>query len=1127
MTQALVDQPARDRIRGDLDATLVVEAAAGTGKTTEMIRRIIAVIRAGATTLERIVAVTFTEKAAGEMKLRLRTELEDARRKATDDTEHDRFVAALAELEVARIGTIHSFCADLLRERPIEARIDPVFEVAAEDESERLFSRAFERWFQTSVAHPGEGVRRILRRNDPTELLRTAGWSLVQRRDFDGAWRRDPFEREPAIDAALAELATLGGLGAQADSPKDPLGQLFTKLDRWLAELGRRELVRPRDYDGLEAELSALCRWWEWRPTGKSKLYGANLMRADVIARRDEVKATLERFLELADADLAALLREELRPLVQAYEDLKARTGKLDFIDLLADARNLLRDDRRVREEMQARFTHFFVDEFQDTDPLQVEILLLLCADDPAIAEPAHVHVKPGKLFIVGDPKQAIYRFRRADIALYESIKRRLLDQGATLLHLTTSFRSVPHIQSAVNAAFTPIMAGGQQAQYVPLENFRADTPTQPAVIALPVPNPYGWRDITQTAIEDSYPDAVGAFIDYLINQSGWTVAEGDKRVPITTHHICLVFRRFQSYRKDLTRPYVRALEARQIPHVLLGGRSFHEREEIEAARNALRAIEWPDDEFSVYATLRGPFFSFHDEDLVAYRHARRALNPLALARPDFIAPTTDADRAIVAALQILADLHRHRNHRPIAATLSRLLAETRAHAGVAIWPAGEQALANIFRVADLARRFEANGATSFRAFIDRLDSDADRGKQPDAPVVEEGTEGVRIMTVHASKGLEFPIVILCDPTAPLESDRPSRFIDTERRVWLESLAGCVPVELREHADEVTQRDKEEIERLAYVAVTRARDLLVVPVVGDEERTSWLLALNPVVHPQPSLKRSPLTAHNCPKFGNDSVVERSRNTQLGTHDSVQPGRHVPRAGTHAVVWWDPRALTLNRELGGGLRQSQVLEADESNERALASEAAHAAWIARRDGALVTAARKSVISVSVTEEAKTATLAGPLVTVHETQVDRRNRPGGKRFGTLVHATLAAVDLRGNAEHVQMIATNQARLIGASAEEIAAAVVAVTAALAHPLMVRAANADRVRREVPVVMDARMNLVEGVIDLAFAEGERWIVVDFKTDGELALSRSIYETQVQLYARALAASEALLLMV
>src|SRR5690606_4299190 len=121
----------------------------------------------------------------------------------------------------------------------------------------------------------------------------------------------------------------------------------------------------------------------------------------------------------------------------------------------------------------------------------------------------------------------------------------------------------------------------------------------------------------------------------------------------------------------------------------------------------------------------------------------------------------------------------------------------------------------NVFRVMDIARRFEAGGAMSFRAFVERLDTDADRGRQADAPVVEEGTEGTRIMTVHAAKGLEFPIVILCDPTAPLEPERPSRYIDAERRVWLEPLAGCVPCELREHEEEVIQRDREEVERLA------------------------------------------------------------------------------------------------------------------------------------------------------------------------------------------------------------------------------------------------------------------------------------------------------------------------
>ncbi|HUJ28852.1 MAG TPA: UvrD-helicase domain-containing protein, partial [Myxococcales bacterium] len=157
------DEKARERIRGDLDATLVVEAAAGTGKTTELVARIVALVRTGRTTLDRILAVTFTDLAAGEMKLRLRGELEKAREGATAD-EQQRLTAALGKLEAAPIGTIHSFCADLLRERPVEARVDPVFEVAAGEEQERLFEQAFERWFQAAVQDPPEGVRRLLRR---------------------------------------------------------------------------------------------------------------------------------------------------------------------------------------------------------------------------------------------------------------------------------------------------------------------------------------------------------------------------------------------------------------------------------------------------------------------------------------------------------------------------------------------------------------------------------------------------------------------------------------------------------------------------------------------------------------------------------------------------------------------------------------------------------------------------------------------------------------------------------------------------------------------------------------------------------------------------------------------------
>ncbi len=1133
MTKVYVDAAARDAIHQDLGATLVVEAAAGTGKTTQMIGRIVEVIRTGVAKLDQIVAVTFTEKAAGEMKLRLRTELEKARSQrvqadpsenAANEVERQRFEHALAELEVARIGTIHGFCADLLRERPIEARVDPLFEVAGEDDSDRTFQQAFDTWLQAALAAPGEGVRRILRRDEPTEQLRGAGKSLIGRRDFDGAWRRDPFDRDAAIDHLLGELAALGAFAIRASRPDDSLAKLLAKIERWSAELARREAIRGRDHDGLEAELASLARWWEWRYSGRAKLYGDNLPRAEVVAVRDGVMAQLVAFREAAEADLAACLHAELRPLIAEYLRLGARAGRLDFFDLLERSRDLLRDDRSVREEYQQRFTHFYVDEFQDTDPLQVEILMLLGSDDPAISDPASVRIRPGKLFVVGDPKQAIYRFRRADVALYEAVKQRLVDDGARLVQLTTSFRSVPSIQSAVNAAFEPVMQGDGQAHYVPLASYRDELVDQPTVIALPVPRPYAKRDVANWRIEESYPEAVAGFIDQ-VAKLGWTVAERDgQRVPLAARHVCLMFRRFQSYKTDLTRAYVRALEARQIPHVLVGGRSFHEREEIGAIRNALAAIEWPDDELSVYATLRGPCFAFHDEDLVAFKQAVGRLHPLQWIDPDRQPHASAVLREVAGALSILAELNLRRNRRPIADTLARLLAVTRAHAGFAMWPAGEQALANVLRVMDLARRFEARGATSFRAFVDKLESDVGRGKQPDAMVVEEGTEGVRIMTVHAAKGLEFPVVILCDPTAPVAQERPSRYVDTARRVWLEPLANCVPIELREHAEEVSRRDREEGTRLAYVAATRARDLLVVPVVGDEERASWLEALAPVVHPQPAHRRDSTPGIHCPRFGDDSVLSRGPDTEKSAFDSVAPGTHTPRAGSHRVVWWDPRVLELDRAVGGGMRQRQILQADESGEVATASVRTHTQWQERRAAALVAGAKPSFDVQSITAAARTVNAGWDPVGLEDTGIDRAARPRGKRFGILVHAVMAAVELHADTFAIRAIATNHGRLVGASHAEVEAAIIAVAAALVHPVMRRAAAAERagkLRREVPVVLSTSEGMLEGIIDLAFAEsaadGEHWTVVDFKTDASLDGLHSVYETQVRLYAKAI----------
>jgi ATP-dependent exoDNAse (exonuclease V) beta subunit len=1127
MGAALADQENRDRICFDLATTLVVEAAAGTGKTTALVKRMVEALASGRARLDQMVAVTFTEAAAGELKLRLRAAIERDRqdeRRSPAEREHLR--NALPQLEVARIGTIHAFCAELLRERPVEARVDPQFQVAPDDVARRLFARVFDRWFEGQLAAPGQGVRRALRQqvrgrrfeDGPRARLRRAGWELVQWRDFPTPWRRDAFDRDAAIDAVMTALAAVGSAPPITER-SDYSDRSVHEIDRFLADVARREQLAGRDYDGLEAELRDLATRRHWRWTGSS--YDRNPDRAARRQRRAVAKGQLDDFVRQAGADLAPPLRDDLWPLVDDYERLKARAGCLDFVDLLLRARDLVRDDAGVRGQLQERWTHIFVDEFQDTDPLQAELLLLLAAADPAERDWRRVRTVPGKLFVVGDPKQSIYRFRRADVALYESVKRQLVGGGASVVHLTVSFRSVPAIQEAVNAAFAPAMAtgtSGTQAAYVPLAPCRPPQPDQPAVIALPVPQPFAhFGRITDYQIERSLPDAVAAFVEWLVTSSGWRVTEtgrAETRVPLESRHVCLLFRRMRSWNQDVTRRYVRALEARNLRHVLIGGSSFHAREEVEALRNVLLAIERPEDELSLFATLRGPFLAFDDGTLLAWRERYRSLHPfraLPEEPPEQLAPVADA-------LAVLRDLHRNRNRRPFADTIARFLATVRAHAGLAIWPTGEQALANVGRLLDLARRAERQGVTSFRAFVEQLEAEAARAEEGEAPILEDGTDGVRIMTVHRAKGLEFPVVILADPTANLARTEADRHVDPERRLCAIRLVGSAPPELLEHEEEQVVRDGEEGVRTLYVAATRARDLLVVPALADDQIEGWIAPLTPAVMPPFERARTPLSRRppGCPELRGECVVDAPPGARHAPNP-VRPGLHRPELGAHEVVWWAPSALRLQVDEDVGLRQQKLLAVDERGERSESGIRAHAAWQSERERVRGAAAAPLVRVATATEYAALAT--GDAEVPVEDAMLPGNRPHGIRFGTLVHGVLAEVDLDADRVAVATIAALQGRLLGATADEVDAAVDAVVHALAHPLLRRAAAAPSCRREAPVLL--RLDdgtLVEGVADAAFADADGWTVIDFKTDRELGTRLADYRRQVALYADAVA---------
>jgi ATP-dependent exoDNAse (exonuclease V) beta subunit len=442
--------------------------------------------------------------------------------------------------------------------------------------------------------------------------------------------------------------------------------------------------------------------------------------------------------------------------------------------------------------------------------------------------------------------------------------------------------------------------------------------------------------------------------------------------------------------------------------------------------------------------------------------------------------------------------------------------------------------LANVAHVVDLARRYEAEGGISFRGFIEALREQAESGEAGEAPILEESSDGVRLMTVHKAKGLEFPVVILADMTAKLRASVASRYLDSERGVCAIRLVGCAPADLLEHEDEELLRDQAEGIRVAYVAATRARDLLVIPAVGDEEREGWIQPLNTAVYPAMEARRQQVQAPGCMEFqSKDSVWVRPGGSAAGT-STVSPGLHVCRGGgpsqstEFSVVWWDPRALKLGAEAPLGLRRPELIVKDVAPGIVESGLAAYNSWRERRQQAIAAGSHSSVAVRTVTQAAKTGDQPAPELNLPPVQIVElpraANRPSGRRFGALVHAIFASVPLDGDLSVIQRLATIHGRILGAPQEEVDAAGESVRVALAHRVFEearQAARQGRCRREVPIVWrDADGLLIEGVVDLAFEQAGGWTVIDFKTDEEFRGDEPAYRRQVGMYAAAIKAA-------
>ncbi len=738
-----VDEEARARTRGDHAASLVLEAGAGTGKTTLLVERIEAMVRAGTARLDEIAAVTFTENAATTMKLRLRERLERARTDARLPTrERERVAAALEVIERASVSTIHALCAQILQERPLECGVLPGFRMADEAQADALFAAAWEEWLGERLAGGDDVLLDALDRGIPLEgegpwgergSLRGLARTLVEQRDLEPVAAEGSFVPEAARDELLTHAARARALAASVREGDTLAGRLVR-----LAESAERtRFLSGRDLEQQLLALEPIPSNFGFKPHWPSP---ESLAEGRAIAAW--TKEARAHWGAALGSDLHGRLVRALRGVNVLYERRKAEKGVLDFLDLLLRARNALRDQPGLREWFARRFSHVVIDEFQDTDPLQVEIARLLTRD------------RPGALVVVGDAKQSIYRFRRAEVRLFRELTNAAPTPGGpAVLHLVQNFRSRPAILRFVNRVFSELIQSSEEADQPAYEAIAPPPglPEEPAVVALrfPAPPHAGGEDLLTAEAA-----ALAAFV------SG--VAHGEEAVrdlltgalrPSRGGDVLVLARR-------LTR--VQALEetfeAAALRFTVEGGKSFFDRQEVHEALAVLRAIDDPSDRISLVAALRSSFFGVSDRDIVAYALSGSSFwGRLEEERP--------GAEALAPAFALLDELHRIRSHASVPFLLERLYEETRILAALTGSRRGEAQIANLEKVAALARQASSLGVLTLRGFARLLDDRiASAREEPDLPSTRPGDpDTVRILSIHKAKGLEAPVVALYD----------------------------------------------------------------------------------------------------------------------------------------------------------------------------------------------------------------------------------------------------------------------------------------------------------------------------------------------------------------------------
>jgi ATP-dependent helicase/nuclease subunit A len=1097
----LPDQAARDAIRLDLDSSLLVEAGAGSGKTTELVARMVGLLETGTATVDEIAAVTFTRKAAGELRELFQAAVErrlDALREAGEGASlaAERLARGLDEIERAFVGTIHAFCARLLRERPLEIGLDPAFEELEPDE--RLVLR--KRFWQSYL-------ERLARDSDPLlEDLTRAGLRPGSLFGLFVAVVENPDVEFPAERATPATEQELAGV-------RETLRDLVER--GWELMPDR---VPERDWDSLQKKIRALhfsldvTGWTEpadvfealgqlcksgprphaitqnrWRHGAQAKALNQEISEfavGDTPARRLHLRWLAHRYaLAVRLAQQAAI----------EYTAHRHRTGKLDFQDLLVLAAELLRTRREVRKDLGERYRRLLVDEFQDTDPLQAEIMLLL-ASEPGPEESSEWDAvpRPGALFVVGDPKQSIYRFRRADIQLYGLVKERF-ERFGRVVQLTTNFRSRPAIGDLVNELFArtgffPAHETAEQAAFEPLN-------TRPPVSEVVAEGVFTYH------IEPGEDNHTAAADDDSERLASWIAARVERGERPPGDFLVL------TRNKGWIGAYARALEARGVP-VEVTGAGVGAEEEISELLVVLRCMVDPTNPVLVVAALVGLCFGVDYERLVTHRLEHGGF--------DVMRPGDRGHPDVLEALRTLHGWWRRATAQPSDVFVPALVSELGL---LPLAASGElasvRAGALVFAL-DAVRAAALAGDSSLPGAIVAIEAALELA-EAEAPLEPARPDVVRVMNLHQAKGLEARVVILADPARLKPRPRDLHVERTERgavafaRVveasdgWAGSKELARPAEWDAMAALEEKFEAAEEVRLLYVAVTRAKEELVVARWPDQAGSPWS-ALDPwlgqkaerlELTPLPSPRRveADTTAAEIQRVGERAAATLAAlRTPTYLHHTVTDVAKVP-------------ASEADEALG-----ADVLPPGETS-RADAFRGYE--WGSAVHGALAAAARAP----------GTESLRGTcrdLLVEHGRPLDDHGEPVELAELTALVRAVQASDLWTRAMRAERVLSE------------------VSFALPgwHAGSAETDDHDRPRKERPQLdlfgnpVDAVVapsapaparqlpTVLEGVIDLAFREPDGWVVADYKTDvgtdPEFAGREIAYRRQVELYAEA-----------